>query len=275
MRVLSVHYTDTPLQLHSHYHEGHQLLYVVEGRARITVKGQSFPLEKGSLAVLSRLEEHAVDDASPNYKRYTLRVSHDGSQGRTSKQALLSSVLVNRGKDFRHVVPTGRFGPAFELLLSQMQAEFSSAEPLREEMLSLQLERFLITLFRCAPFLFVTEDTESIRTVRAIQQRLEQSLRDPLTLAQLAEEYHISPSHLAHRFKSVTGYAPMEYRQACRITAAKELLGNTKKPIQEIVGICGLGDESNLSRKFREITGITPTAFRRQCARHDAEEKKV
>ena len=88
MRVLSVHYADTPLQLHSHYHEGHQLLYVVDGQARVTVQGQSFSLEKGSLAVLSRLEEHAVDGASPNYKRYTLRVASDDIRGETAKKAL-------------------------------------------------------------------------------------------------------------------------------------------------------------------------------------------
>ncbi|MBQ8431511.1 MAG: helix-turn-helix transcriptional regulator [Clostridia bacterium] len=274
MRVLSVGYADTPLRLHSHYHEGHQLLFVVGGETDVTVGTQHYHMEPGSLLLLSRLEEHSIHGATPEYRRYTLRVAPEASTPSNQENALLFSVLVNRGAGFRHVIALGDRAPIFEDLFAEMAREYASEAPMREEMLALLFRRFLILLLRHAPHLFLTEANRSTRLIQAIQQRIEQDCRENTPLTKLAEEYHVSTSHLAHLFKRITGYALMEYRQACRLTTAKGLLSSTQKSIKEIVEICGFGDESNFSRKFREKTGMTPSEFRRQNRSHTENVKK-
>ena len=82
-------------------------------------------------------------------------------------------------------------------------------------------------------------------------------------LSELALGYHISESHLSHIFKSVTGYAPIEYLMSCRLSAAKNLLSSSDKSIKEIIDLCGFSDESNFSRTFKKKVGMTPTEFRK------------
>ena len=100
--------------------------------------------------------------------------------------------------------------------------------------------------------------------VKEIQRRFEEHYGESVTLSDLAGHYHISPSHLSHVFKRITGYSPIDYLQACRLSAAKRELTEGKRNIKEIVYRCGFGDESNFSRSFKERTGMTPTEFRKK-----------
>ena len=99
--------------------------------------------------------------------------------------------------------------------------------------------------------------------MRDLQTKFEKNYFEQFLLADLAEEYHISASHLSHVFKSITGYAPIEYLMVCRLSAAKSMLSTTDKSIKEIIDLCGFSDESNFSRTFREKVGMTPTEFRK------------
>ena len=200
---------------------------------------------------------------SAEYKRYTLRISSDVF----GDDPLLSSVLVNRATGFSHTVKAGAYQRELESLLERMTEEYTQKPPLYEEMLKLDLNRFLILLYRHAPSLFLSQGNRNTAMIKEIQQRFEEHYEEPVTLAELAGNYHISASHLSHVFKKVTGYSPMDYLQACRLSAAKRALTEGSENVKEIVYRCGFGDESNFSRTFKERTGMTPSEFRRRYHR--------
>ena len=100
------------------------------------------------------------------------------------------------------------------------------------------------------------------KMMRQIQHKLDGSYAQKIRLSDLAEEYHISTSHLSHSFKLATGYAVMEYLTARRISAAKELLAQTDMTVTEIVYAVGFADSSNFSRAFKKATGYTPVSYR-------------
>lgn len=263
MYILSVQYSDGPLNLARHYHDAHQVLCVTEGAIAVTVGNQDYTVTAGSMLILSRFEEHSIRVLSPVYRRYAVRISSEIASGQSAGY-LLSSVLVNRADTFRHLVETGERHSTFVALFRQMEEEYREKRPMYEEQLDLLLWQLLIMLYRHAPELFMTYKSHCASLVQEIQSAFERDYRDRFSLSELSAHYHISPSHLARSFKSVTGYAPMEYLMICRLSAAKRLLGTTDKPIKEIIDLCGFSDESNFSRTFKEKTGMTPTAFRKQ-----------
>lgn len=263
MRLLSAHRLSSTVQLPEHFHDCHQILYVVRGEIEVSVGRERYDMRGGSLLILSRFESHAIRAMSRDCERYTLTISPEPSPHGGGEHDVLPSVLVNRSAHFRHVVETGAHAPDFERFLAMMTHEFRSRSPMREEMLELYLRQFLILLYRHAPDLFSADEGENMSMIRRLQSRLERDFAEPVTLASLAADAHISPSHLSHLFKRVTGYAPIEYLAACRLSAAKNLLCTTVRPIRDIVELCGFTDESNFCRTFRRLTGMTPTEFRR------------
>ncbi len=263
MRVKSVKYSTGRVSLTSHNHDYHQILFITAGKIAVTLDGREETLGEGSILILSRFEEHSVRVLTPEYSRYMLLVSPEPSPT-GNENYLLSSVLVNRVKGFKHIIDTGDKSQIFEEILCKMRNEYTQKAPLVDEQLDLLFNTFLISLYRISPEIFTRDVKINTSVVEKIQGRFECNYSEDFSLSALASEYHISMSHLAHIFKSVTGYSPIDYLTACRLTAAKKLLATTSMPIKEIIDICGFGDESNFSRMFRTKIGMTPSAYRKQ-----------
>lgn len=261
MYVLSAKYSEDIKGYLSHYHDAHELLYVAEGRILVNIGGEEREASAGSLLIFSRFEEHSVSVLSSEYRRYTLLVSPDIMLG--SDNYLLSSALINRSGDFDRVIDFRSSPGKIESLMKAMAQEYAEKPPIYQKTLDSMLVCLLVNLYRSKPGLFLEDENMNTEIVREIQSRFERSYSERFTLSDLASEYHVSASHLSHIFKSVTGYAPIEYLMICRLSAAKNLLSSTDKSIKEIVDLCGFSDESNFSRTFRKKVGMTPTEFRK------------
>ena len=170
MQVLSVKYSDLPVKLSRHYHDCHQILYVVSGTALVTIDGETYRASGGSLVILSRFEEHSVQVPEGGCRRYTLRISSEPSRG-ASDDYLLSSVLVNRAAQFRRVIDMGAERERFERLLADMVSEYNGDGTMRGEMLDLSLKQFLIALYRVVPDVFLADTNRSTVMIREAQMR--------------------------------------------------------------------------------------------------------
>ncbi len=260
MKVLMAKYSDDIKGYLSHYHDAHELLYIVSGRIAVSLGGEEREAGAGSMLVFSRFEEHSVRVLTPEYRRYTLLISPETSGG---EDYLLSSVLINRQGEFDHIIDLDGKTNIIESLMKEMSVEFFLRSPMYEKVLSSMLTRLLVCLYRLRPELFLADENSNTEIVRELQARFEQNYMERFSLSELAGEYHVSASHLSHIFKNITGYAPIEYLMSCRLSAAKNLLTTTDKSIKEIIDLCGFSDESNFSRTFREKVGMTPTEFRK------------
>ena len=262
MYILSAGWSDSLQGYQSHYHDAHELLYVVEGEICATVNGRQIQAGAGELLFFSRFEEHSIQILSPVYQRYTLLICPEFS-GR-GENYLLSSVLVNRSAGVAHVVRCEEEQETVATILKDMYEEYRDKRPMYETVLDALLLRLLCQVYRLAPQLFAPGDHKNAGMIRSLQARFEGEYQKRFSLGALAVEYHVSTSHLAHTFKKITGYSPMDYLMSCRVSAAKRLLAGSDKSIGEIVELCGFTDESNFSRTFRMKTGFTPSAFRKQ-----------
>lgn len=89
-----------------------------------------------------------------------------------------------------------------------------------------------------------------------------QHYREPLTLQQLAEVFHMSPSHLSVQFKKSVGISFLRFLHELRIRHACGLLKSTEMSIAEIAMEVGYGSFKTFSRVFREHKGMTPSEYR-------------
>lgn len=259
--VLSASFTQFSSRMASHHHDSHQLLYVTQGQAQITVSDCTYQAKPGTLLLISRFETHCVQSSSPDYCRYTLQISPQVAKYGNLVGYPVVSVLTNRPAHFCHALDLSGY-PEFEKLLLQMVQEKSANAPMGDKLLDLHFLQLLLYLSRACPQL-VTQSDPALHLVQSVQTFLEANYAACITLEALAQHFHLSPSHLSHQFKRVAGVSVMGYLQACRLAAAKQLLAQTDQSIGSIVDACGYSDNSNFCRYFRDVTGLTPSQFRK------------
>ena len=95
-----------------------------------------------------------------------------------------------------------------------------------------------------------------------ITSLIEDRLTEDLSLAELAFEVNLSPSHFLSLFRKTTGLSPHQYIVRRRVEHAQHLLRATRLSIGEIAATVGFYDQSHLVRQMRRVMGVTPTYIR-------------
>jgi transcriptional regulator GlxA family with amidase domain len=86
-------------------------------------------------------------------------------------------------------------------------------------------------------------------------------LREPLTVADLARQVHMSPRTFARWFAARAGTTPHQWLTSQRLNLAQELLERSSRGVEQIAADCGLAPMM-LRRHFTRRWGITPQAYR-------------
>lgn len=105
--------------------------------------------------------------------------------------------------------------------------------------------------------------------LQRVQAFITANLNEKLLWSQIAHELHLSPSHLARRFKASTGLSLRQYIIEQRLQRAKNLLLESELAVAEIAAVLGFTDHSHLTRSFKSRFCITPQATRRPISSSD------
>ena len=112
-------------------------------------------------------------------------------------------------------------------------------------------------------------DSESFvaaATHGAIGQALELMHTDPIhdwTVAELATRVGMSRSAFASRFHTLVGESPIVYLARWRLLKARELLTNTRDPLNRVADAVGYSSEFAFAKAFKRRFGTTPGQFRK------------
>lgn len=91
----------------------------------------------------------------------------------------------------------------------------------------------------------------------------EQMAKPDLSVAGLADEFHVSASHLSRFFKQQMGVGLLDYIHRCRINEAKELMKNNPSiRVKEVADRTGFYNVSAFIRVFKKIEDMTPGQYR-------------
>lgn len=112
--------------------------------------------------------------------------------------------------------------------------------------------------FAITPLNHVHDD----EAISRAQDWLHKNLHRTFPVEAPAEHVGMSLRNFVRRFKTATGDSPIEYLQKVRVAAAKRLLENSHKTVQEISEAVGYQDAAFFRSLFKRLTGIPPAAYR-------------
>lgn len=88
-------------------------------------------------------------------------------------------------------------------------------------------------------------------------------LNEKLSVSDIADRIHMSPSHFTRVFKRQTGFSPYDFVLVSRLNRAKDYLQKTDMSISQIAYEIGFNSESNFIYFFTKNTGQSPNKFRK------------
>jgi len=104
-------------------------------------------------------------------------------------------------------------------------------------------------------------ETEHI--AQKLQPWLKEHLREPLDVARIADQMHMSTRNFARVFHKQTGMPPAKFIEKIRVEAARNLLEETDLPLERIAETCGLVNLVGMRRTFLRHLHVTPSDYRR------------
>jgi len=236
---------------------------VLQGAKHVRVEGLELSLDPSHFLVILRetLQENAVIEASP--ARPYLGFSLAFSPERVAR-ALIAVADAGEASETRDVAAARTpFDPAIAAALGRLLATLG--DPVERALLApLAIEEVLLRLLR----------TEAAATVRRALGRgddagqilgamafMRAHATEPLTVSRVARQVAMSPSHFAHRFRSVARVSPMRYLRELRLEEARVMLLGGASRIAEVADRVGYGDAAHFAREFKRRFGISPSAY--------------
>ncbi len=104
--------------------------------------------------------------------------------------------------------------------------------------------------------------TESMVMANRVGQYIAVHYAEPLSLEQIGEALKVSPYHMAHVFKEVTGFSPIQYAIRRRMGEAQNLLISTDFSAAQIAVMVGYDSASHFNSIFKRVVGLPPVRYR-------------
>lgn len=117
---------------------------------------------------------------------------------------------------------------------------------------------------------------EQVRLVSHLRDHLLTERDSYVSLSRLAEEHHLSVSHLQKLFRQVYGAPIYRYLKEYRLEKAAVELSGSERRIVEIALAAGYESASKFSSAFKQRYGVTPSIYRfaaRCASKRDTEIK--
>lgn len=87
---------------------------------------------------------------------------------------------------------------------------------------------------------------------------------EKLTVAGLAEQFHLSDRQLTRVVKSELGTTPAAYIERARVEIARNRLETSDDTLERVAAVCGFGTVDTLNRAFRRAMDVTPGEYRKR-----------
>lgn len=95
-------------------------------------------------------------------------------------------------------------------------------------------------------------------------QWIDENLRQPLSITDVAEHVNLAPGTIARKFKQEHQISISQYMLHRRIDKAKTLLATTTLTIYEVGTSVGIPDPQYFNKQFRKVSGMSPSHYRDQ-----------
>ena len=106
------------------------------------------------------------------------------------------------------------------------------------------------------------ENSEEHEIITKARRYIDENLGGELSVANLAEQFFVSPNYFSRLFKKVMGEGCNEYIVKKRIEKSRLLLETTTIKAGKIAAMVGYNDTNYFSLAFKKHTGMSPIKYR-------------
>lgn len=240
-----------------HRHERFtEMLYVYQGAGQYIAGGYSYPIRTGDILLYNQGDLHEVT-TSLHHEIGTFCFGIAG--------------LHLRGLPEGHFTraETGFVRPAVDEIdhiqsLCEMIYEHAERRTgYSDEIVSHLLPALVLLAASLPPDARAADQPHNLVLANRIRQYIGTHFTEQLTLEDIGEALSMSPYHLAHIFKDMTGMSPIHYMIRCRIGEAQNLLISTDYSATQIAAIVGYTNVNHFNAIFAKLVGLPPIRYRR------------
>ena len=117
----------------------------------------------------------------------------------------------------------------------------------------------------------LTPKSDRIQTALAYAR---ENLHKPLTVPELADAAHLSPRQFSRAFHAETGQSPAKAVENLRVEAARNLMEQSRHPIDVVARQTGFSDRDHMRRAFLRAFGQPPQVLRRHARREAIDDQQ-
>ena len=260
---MHIEYREDALSYRPHHHNAYEMIFILHGQSRFTVRDQSFLAGPGDIVFFSNLEEHSTNIVQTPYHRYFVMLPPRETDQMIGNARLLS-IFKQRSAAFPYVLRMSQRAQVLQNHFGQLLLESDSANPWHNERVCALLTLILTEVCRLHPQIFPGHTQPHQMPISDIQSHLDIHYADRFSLIDLAKQYHVSAGYLSQCFREQVGHSPMQYVMLNRLTAACEMLLTSGLSVNQISGQCGFSDVNNFIRRFSQHYGVTPNKMKKQ-----------
>lgn len=234
-----------------HYHDKHELYYLLTGQSTYFIDTEIYHIEKGNFIFIPKGISHKTDYESNQYTKRIL-IWMDDHIFTPEMEPILQELTQNTV----FCIPDSKL-PLLEELLFQIESESALDSPHKELFIDLKIKELLLLICR-----FRQERKPRIREadqiIYTISEYIAANYPQDLSLKTLSKTFAISESHLSRKFKAVTGMGLQKYITYVRMNNAEKLIKEGNLPVPEIALQCGYHDPDYFAMLFKQMKGMTP-----------------
>ena len=254
----------TPFTMpHGHSHITHELYYLFTGERDYFIRDRTHRVRAGDFVFIEKGELHrTLDTGAPEHERAVFYFTDRLLEGLPPALRAQSGVVR---------LPEAQRARG-EMLAWELVAESAENRPGRDGMIEAMLKQIVLLVFRAAAEKRAASGkraepaapTPLHRMMSEAAAYVGEHYAEPLTLAEVAEKFFISPYYLSRKFKECTGFGFHEYVQLVRVREAKRLLVDTDWKMIEIAERTGFGQVATFHRLFKRVAGCSPLQYRKR-----------
>ena len=260
-------------QVPVHWHEEAEIIFVEKGRLHVKIGEDDFDGEKDDIFFVNSRELHLMssEDGAVSYYTLLFPLEFISFQTMDDLETMLFAPLRSNRLLFprrvedesikkrvipilHHMTEVNRF-----LYERQERAINPAANDMQTRIDLLQMIQILYE----ADLFTKLEKNEHTNMQKEILAYIQEHYTEKITLAVLAEEFHLSEKYMSHYFVEHFRLPFSNYVVHLRLSYAKQLLETTDEPITEVALQAGFTNVSYFIRAFKTAYGMPPLKYRK------------
>jgi len=253
-----------------HWHEYLEIALCLEGTGRFLFGRRAHPVEPGDIFLVDNSHPHvALPDAGGSLRLLLVLFRPELVAGPGCRAFDSGYLAPFRGGDEQALQRIACGTPlAAELrpILGELAAVSARDDPGDRHLLDAILRMALGVLVRtCATGNQAPNGADAARReqIRPVLSYVEEHCRERVTLDEVAEVVHLSPSRVRHVFRDVSGVGFKEYATRVRLTEAKRLLLATDLSVADVAHSVGYTNVHQFYTVFHRYCSLLPAEYRR------------